>query len=98
MENIWQQLSTEISEKVATAGESIVAVDGRSGHTSSGIVWRTDHILTASHTIRGQGAIEVLSPSGKAIGARLVGHARAADVALLKLDAPLETKPVDFGD
>jgi S1-C subfamily serine protease len=98
MENIWQQLSKEISEKVASAGQSIVAVDGRSGHTSSGIVWRTDHILTASHTIRGQGAIEVLLFSGKAVGARLVGRAHAADIALLKLEEPLETKPADFGD
>jgi S1-C subfamily serine protease len=98
MENIWQQLSKEISEKVAGAGESIVAVDGRSGHTSSGIVWRADHILTASHTIRGQGSIEVLASSGKAVGARLVGRAHASDIALLKLDAPVQAKPADFGD
>ena len=69
MENLWQQLSKEISDKVAAAGESIVAVDGRSGHTSSGIVWRPDYILTASHAIRGEGAIEVLSSSGKSVGA-----------------------------
>src|SRR5262245_14843684 len=98
MENLWQQLSKEISDKVAAAGESIVAVDGRSGHTSSGIVWRPYYILTASHTIRGEGGIEVLPPSGKPVGARLVGRARASDIGLLKLDAPLQTKPADLGD
>jgi S1-C subfamily serine protease len=97
MENIWQQLSKEISEKIAAAGESIVAVDGRSGHTSSGIVWRADYILTASHAIRGE-AIEVLPPSGKSVGARLVGRAHASDVALLKVEAPLQAKPAEFGD
>jgi len=98
MENIWQQVSKEISEKVATAGESIVAVDGRSGHTSSGIVWRPDYILTASHTVRGEGAVEVLPSSGKSVGARLVGRAHSADLALLKTEKPLETKSADFGD
>jgi len=98
MENLWQQLSKEISDKVAAAGESIVAVDGRSGHTSSGIVWRPDYILTASHAIRGEGAIEVLSSSGKSVGARLVGRAHASDIALLKLETPLQTKAADLGD
>jgi len=98
MENIWQQLSKEISEKAAAAGESIVAVDGRSGHTSSGIAWRSDYILTASHAIRGEGAIEVLPVSGKSVAARLVGRAHASDIALLKLEAPLQTKAAEFGD
>jgi threonine dehydratase len=52
MTAIWQQFSKEISEVVKQAGKSIVAVDGRSGRTSSGILWRSDSILTASHTIR----------------------------------------------
>lgn len=98
MENIWQQLSKEISEKVATAGESIVAVDGRSGHTSSGIIWRADYVFTASHTIRGEGGIEVLPASGKSVGARLVGRAHASDIAVLKIEVPLENKPADLGD
>jgi len=98
METIWQQLSQEISQKVAAVGESIVAVDGRSGHTSSGIVWRPDFIVTASHTIRGEGGIEVLASSGKSVGARLAGRAHASDIALLKLDAALQAKSADFGD
>jgi len=98
MENIWQQLSKEISEKVATAGESIVAVDGRSGHTSSGIIWRADYVFTASHTIRGEGGIEVLPASGKSVGARLVGRAHASDIAVLKIEVPLQNKPADLGD
>ena len=46
MTGMWQQLSKEISEVVDQAGKSIVAVDGRAGHTSSGIVWRRNSILT----------------------------------------------------
>src|SRR5688572_31007605 len=98
MQNIWQQLSKEISEKIAFAGESVVAVDGRSGHTSSGIVWRPDYVLTASHAIRVEGAIDIITAAGKSLTARLVGRARASDLALLKLDAANENRPAALGD
>lgn len=98
MENIWQQLSKEISGKIAAAGESVVAVDGRSGHTSSGIVWRPDYVLTASHAIRSEGHVDIITAPGKSQTAKLVGRAHASDLALLKLEARLENKPADFGD
>ena len=40
MQSTWQQLSKEISESVTRAGRAVVAVDGRSGHTSSGILFQ----------------------------------------------------------
>ena len=98
MENIWQQLSKEISGKIAAAGESVVAVDGRTGHTSRGIVWRTDYVLTASHAIRSEGHVDIITAPGKSQTAKLVGRAHASDLALLKLEARLESKPADFGD
>jgi len=98
MENIWQQLSKEIEDKVGAAGESIVAVDGRAGHTSSGILWRPDYVLTAAHTIRAEGGIEVLAASGKSSRARLAGRAPACDLALLKLDSPIEKAPAVFAE
>ena len=48
MAGTWLELSKEIAQAVEQAGKSVVAVDGRSGHTSSGIVWRADSILTAA--------------------------------------------------
>jgi S1-C subfamily serine protease len=97
MENIWQQLSKEISAKVATAGQSVVAVNGRAGHASSGIVWRPNYVFTAFHTIRGE-SIEVLTPSGKSLPARLAGRAPASDLALLKLDTPIDGPDAVFGE
>jgi S1-C subfamily serine protease len=97
MQSIWQQLSKEISEGVAKAGESIVTVDGRSGHTSSGILWRPDYILTAAHTVRGDSEIGIITASGKST-ARLSGRAHASDVALLKLDKPVDKTPAVFGN
>ena len=98
MTSIWQQFSKEISEVVNQAGKSIVAVDGRSGHTSSGIVWRRDSILTAAHTIRHETNIGVIFGPARSIVARLAGRDRSTDIALLKLDQDIEMEPVQFGD
>jgi serine protease Do len=98
MASRWQEFSKEISEIVGQTGQSIVAVDGRSGHTSSGIVWRPDSILTAAHSIRYETNIGVIVAPGRSVTARLAGRDRGTDIALLKLDQPVEAAPVQFGD
>ncbi|HEY2981325.1 MAG TPA: S1C family serine protease [Anaerolineales bacterium] len=97
MGNMWQQFSKEISEAVDLAGKSIVAIDGRSGHTSSGIVWRADSVLTAAHAIRHDANIGVILGPGRSLQAQLAGRDRGADIALLKLDREIEARPVQFG-
>src|SRR5688572_5076476 len=97
MGTIWQEFSKEISAAVEQAGRSIVAVDGRSGHTSSGIVWRPDSILTAAHTIRHESNIGVVLGPGRSVQARLAGKDRGTDIALLKLDQEIAAPPASFG-
>jgi len=98
MTTMWQQFSTEISEITKSAGKSIVAVDGRSGHTSSGIVLRRDAIVTAAHTVRHENNIGVIFGPGRAVMARLAGRDRGSDIALLKLDQEVEAQPAQFGN
>jgi len=98
MTTTWQQVSKEISEGVQKAGKSIVAVDGRSGHTSSGIVWRADSILTAAHAIRHESNIGVIFAPGRSVLARLAGRDRGTDIALLKVEKPMEMETAKFGD
>src|SRR5438128_10954191 len=95
--NIWQQVSKEISGAAGQAGKSIVAVDGRSGHTSSGIVWRADSILTAAHSIRHETNLRVIVGPGRSVTAKLSGRDRGTDLAILKLDAEIEAPPAQFG-
>jgi serine protease Do len=98
MATAWQQLSKQISEVVKEAGKSIVAVDGRSGHTSGGIVWGRDSILTAAHAIRQDANIGVIFAPGRTVAARLAGRDRGTDIALLKLDQEIEVQPAKFGN
>jgi S1-C subfamily serine protease len=97
MTTMWQQFSTEISETTNSAGKSVVAVDGRSGHTSTGIVWRRDAIVTAAHAIRHESNIGVVFGPGRSVMARLAGRDRGTDIALLRLDQEIDALPADFG-
>ena len=98
MTQLWQQLSKEISKAVEEAGKSVVAVDGRSGHTSSGIVWRRDSIITAAHAIRQDTNIGIVFAPGRSVVARLAGRDRGTDLALLRLDEEIEMAPAQFGE
>jgi S1-C subfamily serine protease len=97
MATTWQQFSKEITTIVNEAGKSIVAVDGRSGHTSSGIVWRGDYVLTAAHSIRSDSGIRIIPGPEASVQARLVGADRGTDIAVLKLEKDVKAVPVDFG-
>ena len=97
MTTAWQQFSQDISSAVQAAGKSIVAVDGRAGHTSSGIVWRRDAILTAAHAIRQETKIGVILGPGQVVTGRLAGRDRGTDIAVIKLDAEIELPPAEFG-
>jgi len=97
MADSWLELSKEISKAVEEAGKSVVAVDGRSGHTSSGIVWRADSILTAAHAIRHDTNIRVIVGPGRSITAKLSGKDRGSDLAVLKLDENVDLEPAKLG-
>jgi S1-C subfamily serine protease len=98
MASTWQQLSGEVSQAIDQAGKAVVAVDGRSGHTTSGIVWRNDSILTAAHAIRRDASISVILGPGRSVTGRLVGRDRGTDIAVLKLDATIDMPPAGFGN
>ena len=95
---IWEQFSKEISEVVASAGKSIVAIEARAGHTSSGIVWKRDSVLTAAHAIRSESNIHVIHASGRSLSGRLAGLDRRSDLAVIQLDHELEMEPAPLAD
>jgi len=98
MASIWQELSKEISSTIDKAGKSVVAVDGRSGHTSSGIVWRPDIVLTAAHTIRHETGIRVILGPESSVHAKLAGSDRGSDIALLKLVQEIDAPPAQLSN
>src|SRR5215813_5837333 len=96
-ENIWAGLSSQLAEAAATVGKSVVAVHGRR-HPSSGIFWTNDSIVTAHHALRRDEDISVVTAPGQSTSARVVGRDPTTDLALLRLQQPVEGAVARWGD
>lgn len=85
MSNPIADFSDRLAALVEQAAPSVVRVEARRWIGSSGIVWSAEgHIVTASHSVRGE-QVEVGLPGGVAT-ATLVGRDPSTDLALLKAD------------
>jgi S1-C subfamily serine protease len=80
-------LSNEMAAAVERASASLVAVHGRRGIGSSGIIWRDNLIVTSSEGIRIEEGIKLTLPDGRAATARLRGRDPGTDLAVLETDA-----------
>jgi S1-C subfamily serine protease len=94
-ERTWTALSNELATTTATAGKSVVAVLGRR-HPSSGVILRPDAVVTASHALRRDSEIAVVSGPGQQIKAQLAGRDPGTDIAVLRLEHPIDAPPATW--
>ena len=90
--NALASLSQSLALVVSTAGPSLVRVEGRR-RAATGLAWSAQgHVLTAAHALETEGeeSVRVGLPDGSSAAAQLVGRDAALDLALLKVDAPLQ--------
>ena len=80
-------LSHHSAEIVARCAPSVVAVSGRRRRASSGFVWRSGVVVTASDALERDEDISVLMPQGEQIAASLAGRDPSTDIAVLKVPA-----------
>src|SRR5262249_56153872 len=62
-----------------------LAVSGRGRVNSSGFVWRSGVVVTASDALERDEDISVLTPGGERISATLAGRDPTTDIAVLKV-------------
>lgn len=91
------ELSSQLAAAVMTAGNSVVAIHARRRIPSSGIVWRNDVIVSASHTVKKDDDISVTLPTGDKVTATIVGRDSATDLVALRADG-LEAHVATKGD
>jgi S1-C subfamily serine protease len=91
-DKIWAAVSNELATTTATAGKSVVAVLGRR-HPSSGILFRPDAIVTASHALRRDDEIAVVTGPGQKLKAQLAGRDAGTDLAVLRLEHSIDAPP-----
>jgi S1-C subfamily serine protease len=96
MENIWSKLSNEIAGVSATAGKSVVAVQG-TRHASSGIVIAKDAVVAASHAVRRDDEVTVITAPGQKLSARVSGRDPSTDLIVLRLQQPIDAPIARWG-
>ncbi|MBX3003551.1 MAG: serine protease [Anaerolineales bacterium] len=84
-------LSQSLVEATQAASASIVTVHGRRRLPSTGVIVEPGLVLTASHTLREEGDIQVSLADGTTLGAELLGRDPHSDLAVLKLVDALGT-------
>jgi S1-C subfamily serine protease len=84
-ENPLAALSRRSAEIVAQCAPGVVAVSGRGRATSSGFVWRSGIVVTASDALERDEDIFVLTPGGERVPATLAGRDASTDIAVIKV-------------
>src|SRR5262245_39505574 len=85
-ENPLPVLSRHLAEIVARCVPAVVAVSGGGRRTSSGFVWRSGLVVTASDALEHDEEIAVLTPAGERAAATLAGRDPSTDIAVLKVN------------
>jgi len=86
-------LSSSLAAAVARGAESVVAIHARRRIPSSGIVWRDDVIVSASHTVRRDGDVPVVLPNGDKVTATVIGRDAGTDLVALRLQTKANAAP-----
>jgi len=87
------RVSEDLADTVASAGLSVVRVEGRERMAASGIVWSEDGlIVTADHVLESDENIKIGLPDGETAPAVLVGRDPTTDLAVLRADGKGLTK------
>jgi len=82
------ELSSNIAELVAAAGDHIVRVEGRRRLAATGVVYRSDGlIVTANHVVERDEDLSIGLSDGSTQRATLVGRDPSSDLALLRIEA-----------
>jgi S1-C subfamily serine protease len=87
-------LSTALADAAEQAGRSTVAIHARRRIPSTGVVWRSGVVVTASHTVQREESITITLASGETVSATLAGRDAGADVAVLRLPESVASEPV----
>ena len=85
------ELSDALADAAELAGKSTVLVNARRRMPASGIVFAPDLVLTAEHVIEKNEDITVVLGNGTDVSAKVAGRDAGMDLAVLKLERPVET-------
>lgn len=89
-----------VAQRVSPSVVSIQDGGTTMSGNGSGFVIENDHVVTNNHVASAleSGEMEVAYSNGKTSGAGIVGTEPDSDLAVLRLEDPLDVQPLEFGD
>ncbi len=81
-------ISDAFTQAINQGGAFTVTVNARRRFPASGIVFKSDLILTANHVVEREDDLSVVLADGKSIPSRISGRDPARDLVLLRLSQP----------
>lgn len=81
------ELSAQLAAAVERAAAFTVSIHARRRIPSSGIAWRDDVVVSASHTVRRDGDVPVTLPNGTRVTGTVVGRDAGTDLVAIRLPA-----------
>jgi S1-C subfamily serine protease len=92
------QFSDALAARVESTKPAVVAIRLAHERYVSGIVWRSDVIVTSEQSLPRREEFEVVAAGGAATIARLAGRDSSTNIAILRLDAPLASSSITTGE
>lgn len=92
-----EQVSESMAEAVARGGAGVARVGSRCSSASATVFGGDGLLVTAAHALEGREGVEVTLGDGRTLTARVLGHDRGTDLAVLKVDATDLAAP-EWGD
>jgi len=86
--NALGELSSTLSAAVERASSFTIAIHARRRIPSSGVIWRDGVIVSASHTVGRDGAVQVTLPDGNKTEVTVAGRDPATDLVVLRGPEP----------
>ena len=97
MTNTLESLSNALSESIANASRSTVAVRGRHS-AGTGIHWRQGLIVTSCEALNANDRLHLHLPNGQTIPTEILGSDPTTDIAILSLPEEFDLPVAALGD
>lgn len=97
---LWE-ISNNLAETVARAGNAVVSVNGRSRLAASGVHWHSGIIVTADQALKREENITITVADGSTVPVTIVGRDPSTDIAVLRFndgDLPAAAHVATIGD
>ncbi|MDO9020230.1 MAG: trypsin-like peptidase domain-containing protein [Deltaproteobacteria bacterium] len=85
--SVLEEVSESMAAAVARGGAAVARLEGRCSAASAVVFGGDGLLVTAAHTLEGREVVDVALGDGRTLSAKVLGHDRGADLAVLKVDA-----------